>query len=63
MCLLKLIFTRCHHKNTRIIYGDEILNTIRAFRKPMIARIRCVDCGKALYDVDMTDQPNYDIAS
>lgn len=48
---LSLIFERCVHANVRCIHGDEINSTIRAWRKPTLARVRCRDCGRALYDV------------
>lgn len=47
--MFKFLF--CKHKNQRCIHGDEINQTIRAWFKPTLARARCLDCGKALYDV------------
>lgn len=44
------LFTRCEHKNVRCIHGDEIISTVRAWRRPTLARVRCLDCGKALYN-------------
>lgn len=63
MHLFKRIFTKCPHTNKRMVNGDEIIDTIRVFRKPMIARVRCRDCGKTLHNVDLTDTPSYNIAS
>lgn len=39
----------CAHSRTRGIYGDEIWSTLRAW-SGKLARVRCLDCGKALYD-------------
>lgn len=46
---LRYWFGRCDHENTRGIYGDEIVSTIRAWRNPALARVRCLNCGRALY--------------
>ena len=50
-----LFFNRCKHRNIRCLHGDEVWNTMRAWRRPEIARTRCVDCGKALYNVELPD--------
>ena len=48
--------SRCKHTRTRGIYGDEIWTTLRRVFWPerwggsQIARVRCLDCGRALYD-------------
>lgn len=47
------LFRRCKHKNIRCLHGDEIYQTLRPIRRPEIARVRCVDCGKALYNVEL----------
>lgn len=62
MQLLKKIFKRCPHDNKRMIYGDEINQTIHIFRKPTIARVRCTDCGRALYKVGPTSTPDHQVS-
>lgn len=50
------VMSRCKHTRTRGIYGDEIWTTLRRVFWPerwggsQIARVRCLDCGRALYD-------------
>lgn len=39
----------CKHEHVRCIHGDEINNTMRVWRTPSYARVRCLDCGRALY--------------
>jgi hypothetical protein len=46
---------RCLHAHVRCIHGDEIVSTIRAWHKPILARARCLDCGRALYDEPLPD--------
>jgi hypothetical protein len=53
MRLLKWLW--CPHERVRCIHGDEIHQTTRAFLRPTIARTRCLDCGKALYKVELPD--------
>lgn len=48
------MFGRCKHLHVRCIHGDEVLTTIRAWRKPAVARVRCKDCGKNLYGRKLT---------
>lgn len=51
---------RCKHTRTRGIYGDEIWTTLRRVFWPerwggsQIARVRCLDCGRALYGRPLT---------
>ena len=50
---------RCKHESTRGIYGDEVWTTMRRVFWPdrwggsQIARVRCLDCDRALYDRDL----------
>lgn len=52
---LKEFFKRCKHERVRCIHGDEINSTGRAWRHPSIARVRCLDCGRALYKMEMPE--------
>lgn len=47
MKLKRLFF--CKHEHVRCIHGDEVWQTMRAFHKFSLARVRCIDCGRALY--------------
>ena len=50
------LLRRCEHRRTRGLYGDEIWDTMRRTLWPLrwgggqLARVRCLDCGRALYD-------------
>lgn len=46
-------FKRCKHPLVVCLHGDMILQTIRPWRNPVIARVRCGDCGKTLYDREL----------
>ena len=51
------ILNRCSHTNVRCIHGQEIESTTRwrLWRRSTIARVRCLDCEKPLYDREMPD--------
>lgn len=47
---LKLLVVRCDHVHVRCIHGDEIVSTVKGWDDPRFARVRCLDCGKPVYD-------------
>lgn len=57
------MFRRCRHERLRGIYGDEIWTTMRRNFWPerwggsQIARVCCRDCGRLLYDKNLSDIP------
>lgn len=59
-------FKKCKHERTLCIHGDAAIDsTLRAWRHPSFARVRCADCGKPLYHLDLpeictdTNEPHY----
>lgn len=46
---------RCKHENLRCIHGDEVMTTMKGWLGTHISRVRCTDCGNALYDREMLE--------
>lgn len=51
----------CKHKRVRCVHGDEINQTIRVFtfKRPVIARVVCLDCNKYLYKRELPEMCYY----
>lgn len=63
--LLRKLDKRCKHVNVRCVHGDEVNESVRAFRSPAFARAKCQKCGKYMYNMELpylcifTGRPHY----